>query len=36
MDKFTYQNPTSIHFGQGQIATISQAIPKDKKVSFEH
>ncbi|PSV32008.1 MULTISPECIES: iron-containing alcohol dehydrogenase [unclassified Photobacterium] len=32
MDKFTYQNPTSIHFGQGQIAAISQAIPKDKKV----
>ncbi len=28
MDKFTYQNPTSIHFGQGQIAAISTAIPK--------
>ncbi|WP_439899193.1 iron-containing alcohol dehydrogenase [Photobacterium leiognathi] len=32
MDKFTYRNPTSIHFGQGQIAAISTAIPKDKKV----
>ncbi|WP_419240314.1 iron-containing alcohol dehydrogenase [Photobacterium leiognathi] len=32
MDKFTYQNPTSIHFGQDQIAAITTAIPKDKKV----
>ena len=30
--KFSYVNPTQIHFGQGQIATIATAIPKDKKV----
>lgn len=29
--KFTYVNPTQIHFGQGQIAAISSAIPTDKK-----
>ncbi|MGB6293475.1 MAG: iron-containing alcohol dehydrogenase [Vibrio anguillarum] len=30
--KFTYVNPTLIHFGQGQISAISQAIPNDPKV----
>jgi len=30
--KFSYVNPTQIHFGQGQIATIATAIPEDKKV----
>ncbi|MCE0494178.1 iron-containing alcohol dehydrogenase [Vibrio salinus] len=30
--QFTYSNPTQIFFGQGQIATITQAIPTDKKV----
>lgn len=30
--KFTYVNPTLIHFGQGQISAISQAIPNDQKV----
>lgn len=30
--KFTYVNPTLIHFGQGQISAISQAIPTDQKV----
>lgn len=29
---FNYQNPTRIIFGQGQIAEISNYIPKDKKV----
>ncbi|MDD1781555.1 iron-containing alcohol dehydrogenase [Enterovibrio sp. ZSDZ35] len=29
---FTYVNPTVIHFGQGQIAAIKQAIPADSKV----
>ncbi|MGR5063777.1 iron-containing alcohol dehydrogenase [Photobacterium sp. DNB22_13_2] len=32
MDKFTYQNPTRIHFGDGQIAAIANDIPQDKKV----
>ncbi|MGR5140342.1 iron-containing alcohol dehydrogenase [Photobacterium sp. DNB23_23_1] len=32
MDKFTYQNPTRIHFGEGQIAAITNDIPQDKKV----
>lgn len=32
MNKFTYQNPTRIHFGEGQIAAITNDIPKDKKV----
>ncbi|KLV05513.1 aldehyde reductase [Photobacterium aquae] len=32
MDKFTYHNPTRIHFGEGQIAAIANDIPKDKKV----
>lgn len=30
--KFSYVNPTQIHFGQGQIATVATSIPKDKKV----
>lgn len=30
--KFTYVNPTLIHFGQGQISAISQAVPTDQKV----
>ncbi|NAW91638.1 MULTISPECIES: iron-containing alcohol dehydrogenase [unclassified Vibrio] len=30
--KFTYVNSTLIHFGQGQISAISQAIPTDQKV----
>ncbi len=30
--KFTYVNPTLIHFGQGQISAISQVIPTDQKV----
>jgi len=29
---FTYVNPTVIHFGQGQIANIATAIPKDKTI----
>ncbi|GAL02248.1 hypothetical oxidoreductase YqhD [Photobacterium aphoticum] len=32
MDKFTYHNPTRIHFGDGQIAAIANDIPKEKKV----
>ncbi|MGF1683911.1 iron-containing alcohol dehydrogenase [Photobacterium minamisatsumaniensis] len=32
MNKFTYQNPTRIHFGEGQIAAITNDIPKDKKI----
>ncbi|MEC6907625.1 iron-containing alcohol dehydrogenase [Photobacterium piscicola] len=32
MDKFTYQSPTKIHFGEGQIAEIANDIPKDKKI----
>lgn len=32
MNKFTYQNPTCIHFGEGQVAAIANDIPKDKKV----
>lgn len=32
MNKFTYQNPTCIHFGEGQIAAIANDIPKEKKV----
>ena len=30
--KFSYANPTQIQFGQGQIASIKDLIPKDKKV----
>ena len=30
--QFTYVNPTVIHFGQGQINTISQAVDTSKKV----
>ncbi|ENM5833166.1 iron-containing alcohol dehydrogenase [Vibrio metoecus] len=29
---FSYVNPTKIHFGQGQIASIRKEIPKDHKV----
>ena len=32
MLNFTFQNPTKIHFGEGQISAVSQAIPKDAKV----
>lgn len=30
--KFSYSNPTAIHFGQGQIAEIANAIPSTAKV----
>ena len=30
--KFSYSNPTKIEFGQGQIASIKNNIPKDSKV----
>ena len=30
--KFTYSNPTVIHFGQGMIASITKAIDPAKKV----
>ncbi|MDA9557067.1 iron-containing alcohol dehydrogenase [Vibrio sp.] len=30
--KFTYRNPTTIFFGQGQISSITDAIDKNKKV----
>ncbi|MFM2664913.1 hypothetical protein AAFX24_08645 [Vibrio mediterranei] len=30
--KFSYVNPTVIHFGQGQIAQISSSIPTSSKV----
>lgn len=30
--EFSYLNPTQIHFGQGKIASISDAIPTDSKV----
>ena len=30
--EFSYVNPTQIHFGQGKIASISDAIPADSKV----
>lgn len=30
--KFSYVNPTQIHFGQGQIAAIATSIPQDQKV----
>ncbi|MCL9779856.1 iron-containing alcohol dehydrogenase [Vibrio sp. S4M6] len=32
--QFSYSNPTNIHFGQGQISKIADAIPQDKKVLF--
>jgi NADP-dependent alcohol dehydrogenase len=32
MFKFTFQNTTRIHFGEGQIATIATDIPKDARV----
>ena len=32
MNNFTYHNPTRIHFGQGQIAKLSEEIPADAKV----
>lgn len=30
--KFSYVNPTLIHFGQGQIEAIATSIPQDQKV----
>ena len=30
--KFSFVNPTQIHFGQGQIARIASAIPRDARV----
>ncbi len=30
--QFSYVNPTQIHFGQGQISAVTQAIASDKKV----
>ena len=30
--KFSFANPTAIHFGQGQISSIATAIPTDAKV----
>ncbi|NOH85399.1 iron-containing alcohol dehydrogenase [Vibrio sp. 03-59-1] len=30
--KFSYVNPTLIHFGQGQIEAVKSAIPQDQKV----
>lgn len=32
MNNFSYHNPTMIHFGQGQISAITNAIPADAKV----
>ncbi|MEG3756024.1 iron-containing alcohol dehydrogenase [Psychromonas arctica] len=32
MNNFSYQNTTEIHFGQGQIAAITNSIPKGKKI----
>jgi NADP-dependent alcohol dehydrogenase len=32
MENFTYQNPVKILFGKGQIAAISNEIPKDKRI----
>ena len=32
MNNFSYQNPTRIHFGKGQIAAIADEIPKDAQV----
>ena len=32
MNKFTFQNTTRIHFGEGQIQAIAGDIPKDKKI----
>jgi NADP-dependent alcohol dehydrogenase len=32
MLSFSFQNPTSIHFGEGQITTISKEIPLDARV----
>ncbi|WP_105903507.1 iron-containing alcohol dehydrogenase [Vibrio gangliei] len=32
MNNFSYQNTTQIHFGQGQIAAITNSIPQDKKI----
>ncbi len=29
---FSFENPTKIHFGEGQISQLRSAIPKDKKV----
>lgn len=32
MNPFSYHNPTRIHFGEGQIAAITNEIPKSSKV----
>ncbi|NLS12173.1 iron-containing alcohol dehydrogenase [Vibrio sp. SM6] len=32
MNKFTYSNPTTIYFGEGQIAALAEAIPQHAKV----
>ena len=32
MDNFTFHNPTRLFFGKGQIASLDEAVPKDKKI----
>lgn len=32
MDKFTFHNPTRIHFGPGQIAQLDKELPRDARV----
>lgn len=32
MENFTFQNPTRIHFGRGQIAKLDRELPKDARV----
>ncbi len=32
MENFTFHNPTRIHFGRGQIATLAQELPADARV----
>lgn len=36
MKNFTYYNPTRIHFGKGQISTISQEIPAGAKIMMTY
>ena len=32
MNNFEFQNPTRLIFGKGQIARLSQELPRDKKI----
>lgn len=36
MDNFTFQNPTKLVFGKGEVKQLSTLIPKDKKIMITY